>query len=157
MQPCRRVARVLVARRCQLGGERGSGAGAAWFRVDRSDSRSILQLAACSLTLDHLPPSPSLVWHCFICDVQHTRTDNELVILHRDDSRPAATPAQLPSPPTSERPFSPHRALATSPGMTAAAGLAGIDEKETVSIGIIGMGEMGKMYADRLAKGGWKR
>lgn len=26
-----------------------------------------------------------------------------------------------------------------------------------MSIGIIGMGEMGKMYADRLAKGGWKK
>lgn len=31
------------------------------------------------------------------------------------------------------------------------------NEKETVRIGIIGMGEMGKMYADRLSKGGWKR
>ncbi|KAI5475556.1 prephenate dehydrogenase (NADP+) [Pseudohyphozyma bogoriensis] len=30
-------------------------------------------------------------------------------------------------------------------------------EKDTISIGIIGMGEMGKMYADRLSKGGWKR
>lgn len=31
------------------------------------------------------------------------------------------------------------------------------DEKETLAIGIIGMGEMGKMYAERLSRGGWKR
>ncbi|KAK4703453.1 prephenate dehydrogenase (NADP+), partial [Phenoliferia sp. Uapishka_3] len=30
-------------------------------------------------------------------------------------------------------------------------------EKDNLVIGIIGMGEMGKMYAERLAKGGWKR
>lgn len=28
--------------------------------------------------------------------------------------------------------------------------------KETASIGIIGMGDMGKMYAQRLSKAGWR-
>ncbi|KAL8286948.1 hypothetical protein RQP46_003954 [Phenoliferia psychrophenolica] len=31
------------------------------------------------------------------------------------------------------------------------------DELTNIVIGIIGMGEMGKMYAERLSKGGWKR
>jgi 3-hydroxyisobutyrate dehydrogenase-like beta-hydroxyacid dehydrogenase len=31
------------------------------------------------------------------------------------------------------------------------------DEKSTISIGLIGMGEMGRMYAERIAQGGWKR
>lgn len=33
----------------------------------------------------------------------------------------------------------------------------GEDEKATVQIGIIGMGDMGRLYATKLAEGGWKQ
>lgn len=32
-----------------------------------------------------------------------------------------------------------------------------MSEQQTIAIGIIGMGEMGKMYAERLSKGGWEK
>lgn len=47
--------------------------------------------------------------------------------------------------------------MASSSAPAAAAGLDEEREKETIEIGIIGMGDMGRLYAARFSAAGWKK